>query len=324
MKKILTILILSVALVSCYEDYIKDFDYNIVYFPYQFNVRTLVVGEGMNIEIGVNLGGVEENRMDRNVVFSIDNSLITPQILQKMKTGATYIKNAVSSVTTLLPLPASYYTLSDNNKIVIKSGQHMGSVVLKADSATFLADPATIISTYAIPLYITSADADTILEARRYTVIGLKYENMLFGNYWHGGVTTVKDASGTIIETINYPTSIPCPENQIWKLTTVSPNTLITNGFSNVTTTSGEMKLTLDGNNINVSSNAGSTFNIEPDGASTFNRAKLLQERKIYLKYKYVNADGNTCYATDTLTFRNRIRDGINEWQDENPSHYLK
>lgn len=27
-------------------------------------------------------------------------------------------------------------------------------------------------------------------------------------------------------------------------------------------------------------------------------------------------------YVTDTLTFRNRIRDGVNEWQDENPDHY--
>ena len=39
-------------------------------------------------------------------------------------------------------------------------------------------------------------------------------------------------------------------------------------------------------------------------------------------KLKYVNSDGNTCYAQDTLTFRNRLRDGVNEWQDENPSHY--
>jgi hypothetical protein len=59
-----------------------------------------------------------------------------------------------------------------------------------------------------------------------------------------------------------------------------------------------------------------------PDGASTFNRAKLLQDRRIVLSYKYIDASGNTCYAQDTLTFRNRIRDGINEWQDENPSHY--
>ena len=86
--------------------------------------------------------------------------------------------------------------------------------------------------------------------------------------------------------------------------------------------TKNEMKLTLDGTNIVVSTNTGSTFAVLPDGTSTFNRAKLLQNRKILLNYKYVNAAGNTCYAQDTLTFRNRIRDGVSEWQDENPANY--
>ena len=42
----------------------------------------------------------------------------------------------------------------------------------------------------------------------------------------------------------------------------------------------------------------------------------------IFLKYKYQDATGNWCHAQDTLTFRNRMRDGVNEWQDENPLHY--
>lgn len=322
MKKIFVLLILSIAIVSCYDDYIKDYDFNAVYFTYQFDTRTFVVGEGMEIEIGVALSGTMDNKIDRNVSFSIDDALVTPAVLTAMKGGATYIKNAVSGVTALSPIPASYYTLSDNDNMVIKAGQHSGSVTLKADSATFLADAGTLSAKYALPLYITSADADSILETKRSSVIGLKYESMLFGNYWHGGVTAVKDPAGTTIQTINYFTAIPTPENTIWKLTTVGPNTLVTNGYSNNTSSKGEMRLTLDGGNIVVSSNTGSTFVIEPDGASSFNRARLLQDRKIYLKYKYVNAAGNTCYASDTLTFRNRIRDGVNEWQDENPLHY--
>lgn len=83
-----------------------------------------------------------------------------------------------------------------------------------------------------------------------------------------------------------------------------------------------EMKLTLNGGNVTVSSVPGATYEVQPDGASTFNQAKLLQNRKIFLKYKYQNSDGNWCYANDTLTFRNRIRDGVNEWQDENPGNY--
>jgi hypothetical protein len=324
MKKIFAFLLLSIALFSCYDDYIKDFDYSAVYFSYPIDVRTFVVGEGMSVEIGAALSGVMSNNMDRTVSFLIDNTLITPAILTAMKGGASYIKNAVSAVTTLKPVPASYFTLSDNSKIVIKSGKHSGSILLKADSANFLADPATIIATYALPLYITSADADTILPKQRSSVIGLKYENMLFGSYWHGGVTTVKDPGGNTLQTIAYYTAIPSPENTIWTLTTVAPNTLTANGYSNITSSKGEMRLTLDGTNISINSNTGATFVILPDGASTFNRAKLLQNRKIFLNYKYVNAAGNTCYAKDTLTFRNRIRDGVNEWQDENPANYLK
>ena len=147
---------------------------------------------------------------------------------------------------------------------------------------------------------------------------------MLFGSYWHGGVTVEKNASGTVVSTTPYYTSIPQPQAKTWTLTTIAPNALAIQGYTGNTSTKNELKLTLNGNDIAVSSATGSTFNYLPEGASTFNRPKLLQDRKIFLSYKYVNAAGNTCYATDTLTFRNRIRDGVNEWQDENPSHYLK
>jgi hypothetical protein len=326
MKKILAILILSSAMVSCYDDYIKDYDFNAIYFPYQIDVRTFVVGEGMSIEIGATLGGVMENSMDRNVDFIIDNTLITPARLTAMKSAATYIKNSVAAVSTLSPLPSNYYTLSNSSRMVIKAGDHMGSIEVKADSAAFLTDPATINAAYAIPLYITSADADSILEPKRYAVIGVKYENMLFGTYWHGGVTVEKDPSGNPIATQPQPyyTAIPQPQAKTWTLTTISPNQLAVKAYSSNTSSKNEMVLTLDGTNVTISSAAGSTYTFEPDGASTFNRPKLLQDRKIYLSYKYVNSAGNTCYAKDTLTFRNRIRDGVNEWQDENPSHYEK
>ncbi len=148
---------------------------------------------------------------------------------------------------------------------------------------------------------------------------------MLFGNYLHGGVTLVKDPLDNVVQTIVYPTYVSQPDNKIWILKTVAPNAVSTNGYSDITSTSKkEIILTLDGTNIFVSSAPGSSFYIEPNGPSTYNAAKLLQERKIFLNYKYQNDDGNTCYAQDTLTFRNRLRDGVNEWQDENPSHYIK
>lgn len=323
MKKIFIFLIISVATYSCYDDYVNDFDYSSVYFTYQTDVRTFVVGEGMSIKIGVALGGVMENNINRSVGFTFDEDLVTPEMLTTMKSGTPYIKDAVKDVTNLLPIPASHFTLSDNSNMIIKPGYHSGYVIMRADSVNFLSDPATLQANYVIPLRITSAnDIDTVIKSKEYTVIGLKYENMLFGNYWHGGVTTIKDASGNTINTVRYKTVIPSPDAKTWALKTVAPNALTVNGYSDVKTNKPEIMLTLNGGSIIINSVAGADKEILPDGASTFNQAKLLQDRKIILSYKYDNGDGTTSYAQDTLTFRNRIRDGVNEWQDENPSLY--
>jgi hypothetical protein len=318
MKKIFSSLVLITLLASCYkDDYINDFDYSAVYFPYQTDVRTLVVGEGMQIQMGAALGGVRENTKDRNVFFTLDNSLITSSILTTMKNGDSYIKAAVQSVSQLNPLPGDYFTLSNNKNIVIKKGEHSGTVTLSVDSIKFLSDPATLNANYVLPFYIQTADADSILSDKRYAVIGIKYENMLFGNYWHGGITIRKDAAGNTIDTVKYYTTIPSPESKVWKLTTIAPNQLVTNGFSDQMSTKAELKLTLNGNNIAVSSGTGSTFTYAASGsASAFNGERSLQSRFIFLRYSYTDAAGRTCLAQDTLTFRNRIRDGVNEWQN--------
>ncbi len=313
---------MSTLLVSCYDDYIKDFNFDSVCFVYQTEVRTLVVGEGMTFEFGVALGGVMENSRDRIIRFKVDNSLIQPDVLTKMKAQTGYIKTAMTPVTALTPLPSGYFSMDKTDQIVIRAGEHVGTVVVKADSIPFLGDAGTLIPGYALGLMITNADADSILPAKRSTVIAVKYENMLFGNYWHGGVTVVKNESGAPVDTISYFTAIPQPENKVWTLTTSGPHSLVVNGYSDQVTTKKEMQLTLNGSDITVAGVAGSSFQILPDGSSQFNRSRLLQDRKIFLSYKYKNAKGNWCYANDTLTFRNRIRDGVIEWQDENPSHY--
>ena len=39
-------------------------------------------------------------------------------------------------------------------------------------------------------------------------------------------------------------------------------------------------------------------------------------------QYKVTKEDGSYVIAKDTLAFRNRIRDGVNEWRDEDPNNY--
>jgi len=326
MKKLFYVLFLSLAVSSCYDDYIKDFDYTSVYFAYQTNVRTVVVGEGMKIEVGPTLGGVMENTKDRQVNFTLDPLLVTPAMLTTMQTSSmNSIKDYVAGLTELKLMPADYFTVS-NNLFTIKKGQHSASVVIRPDSVKFLSDPATLKAQYVLPFRITTADVDSILPAKNYAVIGLRYESMLFGNYYHGGVTTVKDAAGNVVKDAagiekitKYYTKIPQPDANVWSLKTVAPFQLVTNQISNV---AGSFMITLNGGTVTVSKAAGSTVDVQPDGVSTYNQAKLLQNRKIILNYKYANADGTTSYAQDTLTFRNRLRDGVNEWLDENPLHY--
>lgn len=324
MKNKLLIIVLALALNSCYDDYVKDFDYDSIYIPLQTDVRTFVVGEGMKFDIGVELGGVRKNDRDRIVSYKIDNSLINAAALEKLKGGPSYMSSACSSVTNLLPLPASYFSLSNSSQFVIKKGNHNGIVVIRPDSVKFLADPATINPNYALGIRITSADADSLIYTKKTAIIGVKFENMLFGNYWHGGVTIVKDPTdATVVNTIKYYTQIPVAEVKVWSLKTTSHNSLTANGYSDSTSPNGtEFILTLNGSNISISPSPNGKYAIQPDGECTFNRSKLLQNRKIFLKYKYQDASGNWCHAQDTLTFRNRIRDGVNEWQDENPSNY--
>jgi hypothetical protein len=317
------IFLLAAALTtSCYDDYVKDFEYNAIYIPMQTDVRTFVVGEGMKFDIGVEIGGIRENTRDRIVTFNVDNSLITPAALARIKGGPSYMSSVSQSVAALLPLPAAYFTLSNNTQFVIKKGEHQGKVTVWADSASFVADPATLIPTYALGISISEADADSLLENKRTEVIGVRYENMLFGNYWHGGSALV-NRPALADTTLNYFTKIPVSESKIWVLKTAGPNSLYANGYLDQVTGKNEMLLTLSGSNITLSNVTGATWSYTPEGASSYNSARLLQNRKIVLQYSYTDPGNSyTYHCTDTLTFRNRMRDGVNEWYDENPSHY--
>ncbi len=304
---------------SCYDDYIHDYEYTSIYVPYQVDVRTFVVGEGMKIKFGAELGGVRNNTDTRKVIFKIDPDLINDKTLQDMKASSyPYIKNEMASIDTLRLLPSSFYKLSHENTIEILPGNHTGTIDIQAQEPAFTSDSRTMKARYAIPFSIVSADADRLLENKKSGVIAVKYENMLFGNYLHGGVTTVKGPGGNVLKTIVYNTFVSQSANEIWNLVTSGHNTLTVKGYSNVNSTRPEIRLKLEGNNnIVVESAEGSTYRFEANGQSSFNGIRDLQQRKILLNYKFTDGDGNTHYAQDTLTFRNRIRDGVNEWQGQ-------
>lgn len=320
----------ALCAVSCYDDYVGDYDRIACGFANQTDVRSLIVGEGMTFSTGVALGGTIDNEKDRYVDVALDYSLVNEQTYSLLK-GHTfsYIAKLMQNVPSISALPASIYELETGTgvagRVCIAKGSHLGKISIQVDSAAFLADAGRLYPKDVIPLKIISAEGIDIMEGRESSVIGVRYENTLFGNWYHGGHAVVKNAGGDVLREMDYPMSIPQADNLVWTLTTVSPFELTANAVAaSYNGNAAQMKLRLEEDgSITVSSVPGAQFSVEPDGESRFIRSKLLQDRKIVLKYKYED-NGETVHASDTLKFRNRIRDGVNEWQDENSSHYEK
>ena len=347
MKKIKFIVAAAaLACTGCYDDYVKDFEHTGIYMPYQYDLRTFVVGEGMRFDVGVVLGGTSANGRDRSVRYAVEPALVTGNLASLLgsddeelepftafgvmsgvsasgSVSQSYVTDAVkaSGISDLTPLPAEYFSLSDPERMVVRSGRHTATVTVKADER-FLADPhASPLPYYALAFRIAEADADVVPLEKSFAVIAVRYENMLFGNYWHGGVTTVKnDATGEVVEKNEYPLEIPHDDSRVYTLTTVAPDALTTSRLGDW---EGSLRLTLcDDGGLDVAS-ADGRYVIEPFGDGCyFNRAKRLQDRRLFLNYKFANGDGTTTYIEDVLVFRNRVRDGVNEWQDENPENY--
>lgn len=321
MKKILFFTLGLLSLTSCYEDYVSDYDWTGVYFAKQHNVRTVVVGEDMAIEVGVVLSGVLSNDQNRNVGYKINEELVTAEgAIDGFKQHAdTYVKDffAEGGVYAITPMPRDWYTCANENFITIPKGDHLGRMRVEFDAEKFLnAEKDTKLPYYVLPLEITDAGSiDKILEDKATTLIGIRYENKLFGNYWHGGVTEVTDnENGAVISQEKYYTQIPQADQLVYTLTTTGVNSLKTNKIGNK---EGSMVITLNEDNT-VTVSGGNII----DKGSRFNNPKLLQDRKLFLNYEYDNGDGTTTHVIDTLTFRNRTRDGVNEWRSEDPEDY--
>lgn len=164
-NKIFSVLvILLVSLSSCtnQDTEFNDFDYQSVYFAYQFPVRTITLGEDVfdtsmdneyKCRIIATLGGVNGNNKDVTIDVEVANPL-TPGLL--FRPGGDPI----------VPMPSNYYSLL-SDKIVISKGQITGGIDVQLTDA-FFADPLAIKNTYVIPLRMTNVvNADTILSGKQ-------------------------------------------------------------------------------------------------------------------------------------------------------------
>jgi len=325
MKKIFLILTLAIGLISCENFNIDhpDFDYTSGFFPYQFPVRTLVLGDYIydnandnahKFVVSVAMGGVYENEKDREFEFEVDNSLCNNMLFTS---GGDQLK----------ALPSNYYTLSSPNKIVIPKGKMNGGVEVQLTDA-FFADPLAIKNTYVVPLKLKgSNDVDSILVGsspnpsadpriasqwniapKNFTMFAVKYINEYHGNYFHYGVSKVKDAANAEVETTTYST--PYVENNtVAKLATTGRNqvSLSTIFRSKIMTGTYNMVLTFSGNACTITAAEGSTYTITGTGEFKKQAYEWGNKKRdgIVLKYTVSNAT-NKYEADEVLVARDR------------------
>jgi hypothetical protein len=198
MKKLALLTICGlIALTSCNQEKIfPDYKYQTVYFAYQYPVRTITLGDDVNVntdldnqykcQIYAATGGVYYSKNDVNIDVAVDNSLLGNGML--FGAGGNQI----------LPMPNEYFSLAAN-KIVIPKGTLSGGVDVQLTDA-FFADPKAIKNTYVIPLRMTGVqNADSILSTKNYILYAVKYINKWHGNYLRRGKDVI---TGSVNQTL--------------------------------------------------------------------------------------------------------------------------
>lgn len=302
LKRLFLLVVITLITTSCYDDFVEnEFDFTAVYLPQPTIDRTFIMGEGMQIGVGVVLAGRLVNTEDVEIDFSLDESLLDP--------GSA--------------LPTNYYSLVDgegnpaNNKIIIPAGKTQGFVYVKADSINFLNDPISLGNNYALGFTLDNVvKADSILANLKSTKITFTYINQLYGNYIQKGQfikTSLIDDPSTpdvdetgMSETIAYPEAISDP----LEFTMVSPNSLVSDGIADLRGSDRKFNIIVaDDNSITIETATGGVTVVD-DGSSSYNP----ETREMKLNYSF--EFNNFSYkVTQDLEFRNREVDGVNQFQ---------
>ncbi len=327
----ITALFAAMLMVWSCEPQFEDFDYNAVYFPHQFPVRTISLGEDFfdnsndlehKFEIGVVIGGMYENTSDWTVYFEVDETLADSLL--------------TSNGDTIRALPASYYTLSNDEYFTIPEGSFNGTIEVQLNDAFFQDSLSTGVH-YVVPLRITGTDADSVLSGnpkasvsdpdvrfesdwnsgeapKDFTLFGVKFINEMHGDYLYRGYD-LKTFNGKLIDT-TITRKRYLVDSEIWNLRTNSMNTVHTNAVSYNISSEGLYKMELqlnEDNTITVKPLPGSmiepyqTAENEPstfvkDGAEWGGKPRDV----MYLNYSYMEGGVLEHFVNDTIVFRDR------------------
>ena len=325
MKKIFLILLIAIGLFSCenFEIDHPDFDYTSGFFPYQFPVRTLVLGDYIydntndnahKFVISVAMGGVYDNDRDREFGIEVDESLCNNILFG---TDGDPIK----------ALPANYYTLSSTSKIVIPKGKMNGGIEVQLTDA-FFADSLAIGLNYVVPIRLKgSTDVDTILVGsspdpsadvrdasqwtvapKNFTMFAVKYINEFHGTYFHYGSSKVVDGTNAELESTTYSEKY-VENNPTAKLVTTSRNqvSLDLNFKSEIMTGGVNLLLNFSGNKCTVVAAEGSDYTVTGSGEFQTDAYNWGNKKRNGIVLNYTISDGtNTYSASDVLVARDR------------------
>jgi hypothetical protein len=323
-RAIAIVFLLALGIYSCSnEDWsFPDFDYTTTYFPYQFPVRTLVLGDYYfdntsdnlhKFKVSVNTGGMYANKKNITVDFVVDTTLV-----RKLYNNVTGVR--------MLPLPENYYTLSNGSTITVPAGQFNGSVDVQLTD-DFFSDPLAIGNNYVLPLRITESTTDSILSGKssvtdpdpriasnwiivpkNYTLFCVKYVNEYHGSYLLRGGSNI--TGGTNPETVIYRNKY-LEKNEIATVNTSGRKSVIYSNKIRLTTGNAgnfEVNIVFDDNGNAVVSNT-SKYTAKVTGTGKLVKGAESWNDKprdvIYLDYQIVEG-ARTHAVKDTLVFRDK------------------
>lgn len=199
MKKLIymSLMLLAAAATTGCKNSDQDFDDfeggRTVYFPYQYPVRTILLGDG--VEFSTELDNAHKFRVMGYGAGTYDayDFTFNVSVDESLAQGVTFKDGTPVKV-----LPSSYYQLGGSTSSY--SGNRMSGVDIQLTDA-FFQDADCLTQTYVLPLRMSDVKgADRILEGMDYTLYCLRYVNPWEGYYLVKG-TAAELEKCTIVHT---------------------------------------------------------------------------------------------------------------------------
>ena len=333
MKKLLILLTILTCMISC-ENQVNDFpdfDYTTGYFPYQYPVRTIILGNyiydnsndnNYRFVVSTAMGGVYENKTDRIFHFVVDETLCQD----------AYFEDG----SIIRPLPSNYYQLSDPGKIIIPAGKMNGGVEVQLSEA-FFNDPQAIKKTYVLPLRITNAtNIDSLLQGvaslsntdrrvaghwsvrpRDFTMFAVKFVNPYHGTYLMRGKATVTE-NGASVSDSTYQSASGFVENDAVvflgteartkvKMSNTFKTHQIPGTFELILNFESDKYTTPGGVACTVEAMPGAAYTVSGTGKYTVDGGEYGGKKRDLIEITYtININNKVYTATDRFVFRDK------------------